>query len=136
MEGRKRTKTIITAITRPVSPIVLLIFVICIMFTHSIGIVTVIGQPNTDNGRRIRASRVRTKVLRLLRDRQLQLQLLLCIYTILCYCCYYQIFKPYKIHLFPFQDRLDNIIILHTVTLSNVYCYYFVFLSYNADNPR
>lgn len=44
------------------------------MFTHSIGIVTVIGQPNADNGRRIRASRVQTKVLRSLRDRQLQLQ--------------------------------------------------------------
>jgi len=42
------------------------------MFTHSIGIVTVIGQPNADNELRIRASRVRTKVLRLLRDRQLQ----------------------------------------------------------------
>jgi len=100
----------------------------CIMFTHSIGIVTVIGQPNADNGRRIRASRVRTKVLRSLRDRQLQLQAS----TIYIYVIRYYIIvviikyfndKNCKIHIiFSFQDLLNDIIILHTATLSNVYC--------------
>lgn len=34
------------------------------------------------------------------------------------------------------KDRLDNIINLHMATLSNVCCYYFVFLSNGDDNPR
>lgn len=65
----------------------------CIMFTHSIGIVTVIGQPNADNERRIQASRVRTKVVVgccvsvtascRLRLTNMQIQYY--------YCCYYQI---------------------------------------------
>lgn len=63
------------------------------MFTHSIGIVTVIGQPNADNERRIQASRVRTKVLRLLRERDRQLQASTTNIQIqyYYYCCYYQI---------------------------------------------
>lgn len=62
------------------------------MFTHSIGIVTVIGQPNADNERRIQASRVRTKVLRLLRERDRQLQASTTNMQIqYYYYCYYQI---------------------------------------------
>jgi len=63
------------------------------MFTHSIGIVTVIGQPNADNKRRIQASRVRTKVLRLLRERDRQLQASTTNIQIqyYYYYCYYQI---------------------------------------------